>query len=330
MYSSVSTDVAYKFTGQEFDDETGLHNFRARLYDAEIGMFYAYDPAAQGFSPFGYCGNNPVIKIDKNGKIAWFVVPAIVGAVINVAANWDKVIENPLNALGFASIGAVSGMISATPGLGAIGVSIGSSLNTLGTTYLRNERVSLQSMVMSVGLAITSYGLGNLAQGKGFFDNFYGSSKVVSNSTSNITKGTSEELIDEVPTGLSDSKVAKNYLDEMSNNTSTAIEKVFPPNDGFVFKYNNLTLKEGDYLERLGSWGGNYASPLGTPFGEKSLPINRIFDQYTAFKVIKPIRGITGGPVLPWFGAQGYGWQWKFPNNFNYYINNKYIIPINK
>ncbi len=68
MYSSVSTDVAYKFTGQEFDDETGLHNFRARLYDAELGMFYAYDPAAQGFSPFGYCGNNRVIKINSIGS----------------------------------------------------------------------------------------------------------------------------------------------------------------------------------------------------------------------------------------------------------------------
>jgi RHS repeat-associated protein len=81
MYSSVSTDVAYKFTGQEFDDETGLHNFRARLYDAEIGMFYAYDPAAQGFSPFGYCGNNPVIYIDKDGRLFGIDDLIIIGAV---------------------------------------------------------------------------------------------------------------------------------------------------------------------------------------------------------------------------------------------------------
>lgn len=69
--------VKYQFTGQEYDDETGLWNFRARLYDDELGIFYAVDPAGQNFSPFAYCGNNPVIRVDRDGRIWW--IPLIIG-----------------------------------------------------------------------------------------------------------------------------------------------------------------------------------------------------------------------------------------------------------
>jgi RHS repeat-associated protein len=61
-------DVAYKFTGQEFDPELGLYNFRARIYDGTLGIFYASDPAGQGFSPYMYCGGNPVMYRDKDGR----------------------------------------------------------------------------------------------------------------------------------------------------------------------------------------------------------------------------------------------------------------------
>ncbi|MBL1215605.1 MAG: hypothetical protein HND52_19720 [Ignavibacteriae bacterium] len=69
MNESITKGTDYKFTGQEFDNETDLHNFRARFYDSEAALFYGVDPAGQGFSPFAYTGNNPITRIDKDGKV---------------------------------------------------------------------------------------------------------------------------------------------------------------------------------------------------------------------------------------------------------------------
>jgi RHS repeat-associated protein len=74
MRSRVNTDIAYQFTGQEYDTELGLHNFRARLYDSDLAMFYAMDPAGQTYSPFAYSGNNPVIYVDEDGRFFWAAV----------------------------------------------------------------------------------------------------------------------------------------------------------------------------------------------------------------------------------------------------------------
>jgi RHS repeat-associated protein len=69
LRATINEDVRYRFTGQEFDGETGLWNFRARMYDDELGIFYAVDPSGQGFSPFGYCGNNPIMYTDPTGML---------------------------------------------------------------------------------------------------------------------------------------------------------------------------------------------------------------------------------------------------------------------
>ncbi len=70
MNSTVSEESAYRFTGREYDEETGLHNFRARLYDSTLMRFYQVDPAEQFASPYVYCGNNPISVYDPNGKEA--------------------------------------------------------------------------------------------------------------------------------------------------------------------------------------------------------------------------------------------------------------------
>jgi len=67
MNSTVSEESAYRFTGREYDEETGLHNFRARLYESTLMSFYQVDPAEQFALPYVYCGNNPVTLIDPSG-----------------------------------------------------------------------------------------------------------------------------------------------------------------------------------------------------------------------------------------------------------------------
>ena len=70
MNSTVSEESAYRYTGREYDDETCLHNFRARLYDSTLMRFYQVDPAEQFASPYVYCGNNPINMTDQDGNWA--------------------------------------------------------------------------------------------------------------------------------------------------------------------------------------------------------------------------------------------------------------------
>ena len=66
-----------KLWDRKRDEEIDLLNFRARFYDSRIGIFYAGDPAEQGFSPYMYCGGNPVMRIDKDGRWFWEIFQII-------------------------------------------------------------------------------------------------------------------------------------------------------------------------------------------------------------------------------------------------------------
>jgi len=127
MREYANVNLCYRFTGQEYDEEVGLHNFRARMYDNYLGKFYSIDPAVQGHSPYPYCGGNPVIYVDKDGKLAWFI-PIIIGAVVggttgaiiaeNKGVDWWK------GAITGAFIGAGVGALGAST-FGASGITVG-------------------------------------------------------------------------------------------------------------------------------------------------------------------------------------------------------------
>ncbi|MBV6419610.1 MAG: hypothetical protein DAHOPDDO_00833 [Ignavibacteriaceae bacterium] len=136
MRSSISGDVVYKFTGQEYDSETGLYNFRARFYDDELGIFYAVDPSGQNFSPFSYAGNNPIIFVDENGR--WFgiddLVAAIIGGVVNLGVNLIQGNVHGWDALGYFGAGAAAGTLAlyGPAGWAAGGAIVGASNSALG------------------------------------------------------------------------------------------------------------------------------------------------------------------------------------------------------
>ncbi len=99
----------YKFTDQELDPETGLYNYRARLYDPNIGRFITpdsiipdpYDP--QSLNRYSYCRNNPLIYVDPSGQFAFAIAGlCVIGAKVMAAvvawAGWEiasHVIGNP-------------------------------------------------------------------------------------------------------------------------------------------------------------------------------------------------------------------------------------------
>ncbi len=91
------------FTGREYDQETGLYNYRARYYHPRLGRFLQRDP--QGYfpdenlyryigsvgkplpyfkpvnetNPYLYAGNNPLTRLDPLGL--WYID-------VNVGAGW--------------------------------------------------------------------------------------------------------------------------------------------------------------------------------------------------------------------------------------------------
>jgi RHS repeat-associated protein len=75
------TETAYLFTGKELDYGTGLSYSINRYLDQRIGRWLVPDPARQYWSPYVYCGNNPVKYKDPDGNFA-YVLPAIPGLIV--------------------------------------------------------------------------------------------------------------------------------------------------------------------------------------------------------------------------------------------------------
>ncbi len=61
----------HRFTGEWFDDETGLVYLRARYYDPRIGRFISKDPSGirGGSNMYRYVGNDPVNARDPSGRV---------------------------------------------------------------------------------------------------------------------------------------------------------------------------------------------------------------------------------------------------------------------
>lgn len=59
----------FRYTGREWDQETGLYYYRARYYDANLGRFLSEDPIkfAGGKNFYKYVANNPINAIDPTG-----------------------------------------------------------------------------------------------------------------------------------------------------------------------------------------------------------------------------------------------------------------------
>lgn len=81
--NSAGTDLATsKFTGKEFDEETGLYYYGARYYDPAVGRFASADSIvpdatdAEAFNRYGYARNNPVVYVDPSGHAFEFIAKA--------------------------------------------------------------------------------------------------------------------------------------------------------------------------------------------------------------------------------------------------------------
>jgi len=76
----------YKYNGKELDLMHGLntYDYGARQYNPVVPIWDRVDPLCEKYyntSPYAYCGNNPVNRVDPNGK-EWGIIPNKNGGTI--------------------------------------------------------------------------------------------------------------------------------------------------------------------------------------------------------------------------------------------------------
>ena len=151
--SSGASGLTYRYTGQEYDDEVGLHNYRARFYDSDLGRFYGMDPAGQFFSPYSYAGNSPVIFIDPDGELVWFV-PILIGAAIGATTGAIIAEQNGQDWWKGAVVGGVLGGLGGSLISSAVGATgIGGSVAGVTTTALNNAAFQIGMSTVNGGEA---------------------------------------------------------------------------------------------------------------------------------------------------------------------------------
>jgi RHS repeat-associated protein len=95
----------FKFTGKERDNESKYDYFGARYFDARIARWLAVDPLAErypGWAPFAYVGNNPLGRIDPDGK-----------KIILASGSSDKFKEQFANTVKFLNNKGTAGNLAA-------------------------------------------------------------------------------------------------------------------------------------------------------------------------------------------------------------------------
>ena len=173
--------ISYRYTGQEYDTETQLYNYRARLYDPRLGRFYAVDPAGQYFNPYSYTGDDPLDLVDPDGEwgfgfivLASTVIGGAVGAFTALAEG--KSGSEVWEAFGVgAAAGFAAGLAIATVGTSSAGyVALGAILSgaieggglELGTQLVEEGKLDLGRVGEQVGWGAVA-GLVGFGVGKG-------------------------------------------------------------------------------------------------------------------------------------------------------------------
>ena len=117
VQSQTETRKRYRYNGKELDSENGFYYYGSRYYASWLGKWTNCDPSGlrDGPNPYVYVGNDPINKIDPNGKFKmdWKTAAVTVGVglliagAVVVTAGWAAPLIVAAAAEGSAVAGAV-------------------------------------------------------------------------------------------------------------------------------------------------------------------------------------------------------------------------------
>ncbi len=175
-----SVNVNHKFTGQEFDSETGLYFYNARYYDPVLGKFTSPDTIIpeptdpQSYNRYSYCINNPINYTDPSGHYFQAAIAAIgkfisslSAASIAKGAAWGAAIGAATSAVTGGNVlqGAIYGALSGAA-FGAVGGYI-DAVNSLHALNAFEGLSSAAGYIGQVGRAVLHATAGMAASGIG-------------------------------------------------------------------------------------------------------------------------------------------------------------------
>ena len=114
-YSNLNKNK-YLFSGKELQDGNlggsmlEWYDFGARFYDPMLGRWFNMDPAAQYANPYLFCGNSPMMYVDRNGQFAhWAFFAVAMGIWTNTVTQLPK-LHNAGDYVKAFIVGALSGL----------------------------------------------------------------------------------------------------------------------------------------------------------------------------------------------------------------------------
>ncbi|PDV97794.1 RHS repeat-associated core domain-containing protein [Candidatus Chloroploca asiatica] len=166
----------YTFTGQEWNEHTGLYEFYARHYDPDTGTWMSQDPYRGQFSEprslhrYQYVYNSPVNLVDPYGYCPWCIgaalgavggaiiggaVSAVTQAVTTGSVDWKEV---GASAIGGAVTGGICGV---TLGVGCAvgGGAAGGAVTQIASDLLHGQDVQWDKVAQGALIGAAAGGL---------------------------------------------------------------------------------------------------------------------------------------------------------------------------
>ena len=369
-YSNLNKN-RYLFSGKELQD--GLvgssmlewYDFGARFYDPVLGRWFNVDPAAQVANPYLFCGNAPMMYIDKDGRLFWLipVLGAVIGGAMNVISHLDD-IHNFWGALGYfgvgAAVGAVAGLAAAGMAsvvggafavqagfgyglaVGASGGAVGGFIGSAGNAWINGASFSdgLKAGAAGAGVgALTGGIIGGVSAGINAAQNgrdFWNGAKLPPSKVQpgTFTAAELDKSLQQINKELQERAVTQQRLRDVklldykpTGLQDNALVRYYPENNGFVGTPENTVLKPGTLIHRYGNPNGDQYAPLGTPIEMRALPYGTNTSISTTYEVVKPLP-LQSGYTKPAFGQVGYGTQYMTFDKAEELVKMGYLRPV--